>query len=66
MSTNVCPPTGGEAPAVPCKKPYTKPALTRIRLQAEEAVLGACKASATGSGMSPSACSLCGVSYSSS
>jgi hypothetical protein len=60
MPTNVCPPWGGETQA---KKPYTKPAVTRIRLQAEEAVLGGCKTSAGGTGMSPSGCSLCGSNF---
>jgi hypothetical protein len=63
MPTNVRPPGGGETQGAPRKKPYAKPAVTRIRLQAEEAVLGACKTSATGAGMHPSGCRLCGISY---
>jgi hypothetical protein len=61
MSTNIRPPAG----VAPSKKPYTRPALTRIRLQPEEAVLGTCKVDAGSSGHGPSGCALCGLnSYS--
>jgi hypothetical protein len=59
MSGNIRQPAG----ATPSKKPYTKPAVTRIRLQPEEAVLGTCKVAAGSSGASPSGCSLCGVDF---